>query len=105
MRRAIVMIEQPAESPATANPRDSFDLWREIDEFVVESLVIPLPVVVRDVLRNRPAKMVFAERDHSVQALMFDGAHKRSWQSSHRQVPRAVAGAPRRCGYRKVDPR
>ena len=44
------------------NPRDALDPWRAVDEFVVESLVIPLPVVVLDLLRDRPTKMAFGER-------------------------------------------
>ena len=42
----------------------------------VQSLVIPLMVVVLDVLGDRLSQMTFAERDHAVQTLMFDGAHE-----------------------------
>ena len=65
------MIEQPAESRSTANPCDSSNLWRAIDEFVGESLVISLPVIVLDVLRDGPAKMALAEWHHAIQTLVL----------------------------------
>jgi hypothetical protein len=41
------MIEPTAESRATADPHAPVDLACAIDKFVVESLVIPLPVIVQ----------------------------------------------------------
>ena len=38
--------------------------------------MIPLTVVMLDVLGDRPAKMTVAERDHSVEAFVFDRAHE-----------------------------
>ena len=39
----------------------ALDRRRAVDEFVAEPLVIPLPVVMGDELRDRPAQMTFAE--------------------------------------------
>jgi hypothetical protein len=49
---------------------------RSGDGFVVEPLVIPFSVVVLDVLRDRPAEMPLAERDHSAGTLFLDRAHE-----------------------------
>src|SRR5262245_2334836 len=42
-----------------------------------QALVIPLTVVGRDALRNRPPEMTFAERDHAIETLVLDRAHER----------------------------
>ena len=55
----------------------AIDRRRAVDEFVVEPLVIPLTVVVRE-FRDRPPEMTLAERDHAVAPLGLDRAHKRS---------------------------
>ena len=43
---------------------------------VLNPLMIPLPVIVLDVLRDRPTQMALPERDHTVQALLFDRSHE-----------------------------
>ena len=50
----------------------AIDRRRAVDEFVVESLVIPLTVVMRDEFVDRAAEMTVAERDHSVETLLLD---------------------------------
>ena len=76
LRRATVIIEQPAESRSTANPRDAVDLGRASDECVVESLVIALTVVVRDVFRNRASEMPLPDRNRPIETLLFNGSHE-----------------------------
>ena len=39
-------------------------------------LMIPLPMIMLDVLHDRPAQMTLPERDHTVQALLVDRSHE-----------------------------
>jgi hypothetical protein len=75
-RRATVIIEEPAKPLPTANLTAALDRRRAGDEFVVEPLVIPFTVVVLDELRNGPAEMTFADRNHSAETLFLDRAHE-----------------------------
>jgi hypothetical protein len=54
-RRATVIIEEPAQPLATANPIDTIDRWCAVDELIAQSLVIPFTMVMLDELRDRPA--------------------------------------------------
>ena len=51
---------------ATAN------IYCRIDESVAEPLMIPLRVVVREILGNRPTQRPFVKEHHFVQALVLD---------------------------------
>ena len=57
-----VIIEEPAEARPPTNPADDADRWRTRDQFVLNPLMIALPVVVLDVLGKRPPEMAFAKR-------------------------------------------
>ncbi len=48
----------------------------QLDQLVVETLVVPLPVVVLGELMERPVQRVLAEEDHAIQALFLDGANE-----------------------------
>ena len=50
--------------------------WRLIDERVVESLVVPLAVIVCYELGERPPQVPLTERDDAIQAFLFDGAYE-----------------------------
>lgn len=43
-----------------------------VDEFVPEALVVALTMIVLDGLGERPAQVVFAERDDPAQTLVLD---------------------------------
>ena len=75
-RRATIIIEEPAKPLPAANLTAALDRRRAGDEFVVEPLVIPFTVVVLDELRNGPAEMTFADRNHSAETLFLDRAHE-----------------------------
>jgi hypothetical protein len=47
-----------------------------LDQFVVQSLVIPLAMVVGDEFRDRSSMMALAEQNQAVQTLLFDRADK-----------------------------
>ena len=47
--------------------------WRR-DQCVRESLMIPFTMIVLDELRDGPSEVAFAERNHPVEALLFDGS-------------------------------
>src|SRR5262249_38704395 len=77
LRRATVIIKEPAEARTATNVTDALDSRRgSFDQFVRQALVMPIPVVMLDVLSNRPPEVAFAERDHPVEAFLFDGAHE-----------------------------
>jgi hypothetical protein len=73
--RSFVIIEQPAEPRPTANPLPRRPVRAVIDECVVQSLMIPLTVIVLDVRRDRLSQMAVAERDHAVEALLNEVRH------------------------------
>jgi hypothetical protein len=43
-----------------------------LDQFVVQSLMIPLAIIVSDKLPDSPPVMVLAKRDQAVQTFLFD---------------------------------
>ena len=49
-----------------------------MQELVVESLVVSLTMVMLDVLVDDEAQMSFAERDDTMEALLFDRPENRS---------------------------
>jgi hypothetical protein len=59
-------------SHATPHP----DYRRARDEAIVESLVVPFSVVVRDVLRHGPPEMPLPDRNQAVQAFLFNRPHE-----------------------------
>jgi len=60
----------------TVNAADTFNPGCAFDQLVRKALMIPLTVVMLDVLGDRPAEMTVAERDHPIEALVFDRAHE-----------------------------
>src|SRR5437868_4963351 len=68
---ATVIIEEPAEPRTSANATDVVRRRCASDQCVLNPMVIPLMVVVLDVLRNRAAKVAFAEWDHAIQTLVL----------------------------------
>ena len=91
--RASLIIKEPAEPLTTPNPLAANRRRPAVDEFVAEPLVIPLPVVMRDELGDRPAEITFTERDHPVEALVLDRA---------REALRVRIGVCRRLHRRRV---
>jgi hypothetical protein len=51
-------------------------MWRTVDQFVVEPLVVLFAMVVRYEIREGPPKMAFTERDHAVKTFFSDRAHE-----------------------------
>ena len=47
-----------------------------MNELIVEPLMIPLLMVVRDKLRDGPPEMALADRNHPIKTLFFNGAHE-----------------------------
>jgi len=70
---AVVETQHPAE-PLDAFYRAS-GRFREaigLDQPILESLVIPLPVIMSGVLASRLPKRAFPEEDHPTEALILD---------------------------------
>ena len=74
---AIVETQHPAESLHASN-------WAEtgpgavagFDQSVVETLMIPLRVIMGDEVVGSPAERSFTEEDHAVKTLVFDRSDK-----------------------------
>jgi len=76
-RVSMVIPQHPAESfPTTHAPEGPRGAGHGRDDRVVESLVIPLGMVMREVLHDRTSQGRFAEEDHPVEALGFDRTHE-----------------------------
>ena len=72
-------------SHATRHPDDR----RARDEAIVEALVVPFSVIVRDVLGHRAPEMPISDRNQPVQTLFFDRPNKTF------RVGVRIRGAPR----------
>jgi hypothetical protein len=71
-RGATVIVEEPTKTLASANATDMLHCRHSINQLVVQALVIPFMVVVRDELGDHPSEMTFTERDHPGEALVLD---------------------------------
>jgi hypothetical protein len=74
-RRSFVVIEQVTESRAAPNSAGGA-LLAPVDELVVETLMVPLVMIVGNEFSNGPAEMSLAERNQAIETLGFDGPHK-----------------------------
>ena len=70
---SIVETEQSAEAltPLHVGVR-AYRRWRSLQKLVVESLVVSLTLIMLDVLVNDEPQMPLAERDDTMEALLFD---------------------------------
>src|SRR5262245_23600023 len=75
-RGALVVIGQPAETRPPPYTADGLDRQRACDQLILEALMIPFSMIVMDELRDGPPEMALSGRNHSVEALFFDGSHK-----------------------------
>src|SRR4029079_9696889 len=74
--RSLIEIEQSAEPRTAPHATRHLDHWLSRDDSIVESLVVPLIVVVLDVLRYRAPEMPIPDRNQLVEAFLFDRAHE-----------------------------
>ena len=72
----MVIAQQAAEPLATANVASAVRLTSRRDQFIAESLVVPLAVVVRHKLLEDVAQPPLPEENDSVQTLFTDRAHE-----------------------------
>ena len=74
---AMVKAQQSTESFHASN---SAEIWpvalARLDQSVVETLMIPLRVIMGDEIAGSPAERPFTEEDHSVETLVFDRSDK-----------------------------
>jgi hypothetical protein len=70
-RGSFVTIKEPAEPRPTTNPSPGRPVRTVVDECVVQSLMIPLPVIVLHVLGDCPSETTFPERNHPIEALVL----------------------------------
>src|SRR5438552_1561173 len=64
------------EARAPTNPGDGSVGWRALDQRVLQAWMIPLAMIVRDEFRDRSSKMALADRNHPIEALLFDRSHE-----------------------------
>jgi hypothetical protein len=49
-------------------------LWWKLNQFVAQSLMIPLALIMGDKLRDGSAKVAFAERNQAIETFLLDRA-------------------------------
>ena len=70
--RPFVIVQQSAQSRASRYVASHIAGWRSRNQLVVETLVIPFAMVVRDKFRDRAPEMTLPHRNHPVEAFLFD---------------------------------
>ncbi len=75
-RGATMVKAEQATEPFSANDRGvKFGrLVERFDQLVLQALMVSFRVVMREILGNRVSQLRLIEKDHSVQALVFDAA-------------------------------
>jgi hypothetical protein len=98
LRRAIVIVKQTAQPSTSTNATNGpVRRRRARDQCVLDPLVIPLVVIVRDVFGDCPSKMPLAERNQPIEALLIDRAHEAlgvGIRIGARDTARAPRGSP-----------
>jgi 5-carboxymethyl-2-hydroxymuconate isomerase len=51
-------------------------MWRRIDQFVFQPLVVAFTTVMREVIGERPPKVAFTEWQHATEAFLSDRAYE-----------------------------
>ena len=69
-----VVIEQPTETLVSTHSTDTPCCRLAVNEFVVQSLMIPLAMVVGDKFRDSPSMMALTTGNQAVQTFLFDRA-------------------------------
>jgi hypothetical protein len=64
--RPFVVIQQATEAGTPTNPADAAPRLIPIDQPILESLVIPLAMVVLDELREGPSEVPLAQGHHPI---------------------------------------
>ena len=76
-RGSFVVIEETTEPRTSANAAAlSFPASGTRDQCVVNPLVIPLAMVMRDVIRDRSSQIPLADRNQPIEALFVDGSYE-----------------------------
>lgn len=71
-----------------------------VDQVVVQSLMIPLMMIVFDEFPNRPSEVPLADRNHPIETFLFD----RSDESFRVRIPFLVGEADPSAQVRAEDP-
>ena len=66
---SVVVLQQPTEPLPARNVTRMTNLVARFDQSVVQSLMIPLPVVVLDVFSDRSFEWSLTKEDHAIEAL------------------------------------
>ena len=65
---------QPTETLVSTHSTDTPFRTLAVNQFVVQSLMIPLAMIMGDKFRDSPSMMALAERNQAVQTFLFDRA-------------------------------
>lgn len=103
-----VVSEQPTETWVSTHSTDMPFCRLALDQFVVQSLMIPLAMIVSDKFPDSPPVMVLAKRDHAVQTFLFDRSDEPFGVGVGIGRPdlRQAWANPSRCGHGnpRIDP-
>jgi hypothetical protein len=68
----VVEAEKATEALTPPNCTGVPCIWVAVDQFIAEALMVALAMIVRHELGERATEMPLTERNHAVQALLFD---------------------------------
>jgi hypothetical protein len=72
LRRTIVVTEKATDALTPPNGAAGIVLSNTIDQFVCKALMVAFAMIVDYELRERPTEVPLTERNHAVQAFLFD---------------------------------
>ena len=100
-RRRLVVIQQSSQARAPTHTAGRVGRGRPRDQPIVESLVIPFEMIVRDKLDDRASEVLLPQRNHAIQAFLLDRPHE-SLGVRIRVGGRAPVSGPRGCRHRQT---
>jgi hypothetical protein len=68
----VVEAEKATEALTPPNSAGVTCVWVAVDQFIAEALMVALAMIVGHELGERPTEMPLTERNHAVQAFLFD---------------------------------
>ena len=74
---SVVVSQKTPKSPTTNHPSlPRADIFLRLDQAIVQSLMIPLSVIVSEVFPDGPSQHRFAEEKHAMEAFFLYGSHE-----------------------------
>ena len=76
LRGTVVVVRQATYALVSANRSVDRRSPELLNQFVADALMVPLAIVVGHEVGNGAPKVALTERDHAIEALLFDRSHE-----------------------------